>query len=333
MRKATWTALVAALVTTAVLRIADASGTQGHGERPAAFASLAGPGDLGEQAEGLGHGSAFVLGIGEQPAGTQALFYVRARSVPAISGKPPATGIMTFETTDGPALLWDAKVTCVKVSGDDAVVTGVVNIPRRYAGEHIVMEGIDNSKVGDRMRFSFQHNGGVVQGSSPFCWKPDLPPVNIQSGFVEVVPAAPRSAAFGATGSGTASGAVTTTLKGTVQGSDLGHGTFSGTELTGSPPPRCGSGRDTPTTGFLDLTAADGDVLHTKFSDTVCQTSPPKLVFDVTGSYTITGGTGKFANATGAGAMTAHAEFGPTFRPGPCTFSYRGTIALHQRSA
>jgi hypothetical protein len=97
---------------------------------------------------------------------------------------------MTFETTDagtsGGALLWNTNVTCVEVSGDDAIVTGVVTIPGTYAGEHIVLEAVDTGSV-DRMRFSFEHNGGAVQGSSPGCWEPTLPPVDIASGFVEVM--------------------------------------------------------------------------------------------------------------------------------------------------
>ena len=189
MRKGTWSAFGAAFAMAAIIGAAGASGNEDRGASSVSVAQASAPGDLGEQAEALAHGNAFVLGIGEQPAGTQNLFYVRARSLAASGGKPArATGIITFEATGGGrALLWDATVTCMQVRpSHDAIVTGVVNIPAVRAGEHVVMEAVDHS-AGDQVRFSFQHNGGLVPGASPQCWKPVFPPVNIQSGFVEVI--------------------------------------------------------------------------------------------------------------------------------------------------
>ncbi len=144
-------------------------------------------GDLGEQAEPLADGSAFVLGMGQQPAGTHSWFFIRARSRPTQGGKVAADGVMTFETADPQPLLWDARVTCVTVAGKDVVVTGVVNVPANYSGQHVVMEGIDSGRP-DRVRFSFEYNGGLAPGPSPNCWRPVFAPVPIESGFVEVVP-------------------------------------------------------------------------------------------------------------------------------------------------
>jgi hypothetical protein len=137
------------------------------------------------------------------------------------------------------------------------------------------------------------------------------------------------AAPFKATGSGTVSGAGRTTFAGTVQASHLGRGTFSGIEFTPLFPPLCSSGSGTPTSGSNALTAANGDVLQTEFSGTVCQSAPFTDAFDLTATYTITGGTGRFANATGTGTTISHAEFGPGFSAGPDTITTSGIIDLH----
>ena len=97
---------------------------------------------------------------------------------------------MTWEETN-PATLLDAKVTCVQVSGEDALVTGVLRIPSSRAGEHVVAEAIDNDTSGatDQLRFSFQSNGGAVKTAVPGCWQPVAGgPVDIAAGFLEVEP-------------------------------------------------------------------------------------------------------------------------------------------------
>ena len=137
------------------------------------------------------------------------------------------------------------------------------------------------------------------------------------------------AAPFKATGSGTVSGGGRTTFAGTVQASHLGRGTFSGIEFTPLFPPLCSSGSGTPTSGSNALKAANGDVLQTEFSGTVCQSAPFTDAFNLTATYTITGGTGRFAEATGAGTTISHAEFGPGFSAGPDTITSSGTIVLH----
>lgn len=185
MRNWSLTVFIAALIIAAVWGGRNALGAEDLGGRLAS-AQASPRGDLGEQAESLADGRAFVLGVGQQPAGTHSWFFIRAHAGLTQGGNVTADGVMTFETADPQPLLWDAKVTCVTVTGNDAVVTGVVNLPARYSGQHIVMEALDSGRP-DRVRFSFEYNGGVVAGSSPNCWRPVFGPVPIEGGFVEVV--------------------------------------------------------------------------------------------------------------------------------------------------
>ncbi len=83
--------------------------------------------------------------------------------------------------------------------------------------------------------------------------------------------------------------------------------------------------------GFLathedTLTASNGDQLYVTISDTSCPRSGSPGTFDCTGSYTVTGGTGRFSNATGSGDWSGSVTFGPT---GSGTFntSYSGTVS------
>jgi hypothetical protein len=54
------------------------------------------------------------------------------------------------------------------------------------------------------------------------------------------------------------------------------------------------------------LTAKNGATIDQSITGTACQSSPG--TFDASGSYTITGGTGRFHQATGSGAFTANAN-------------------------
>lgn len=56
------------------------------------------------------------------------------------------------------------------------------------------------------------------------------------------------------------------------------------------------------TGGHLVLTAANGDTLTADYSGSLTPTTAP-AVFTLAGSYRITGGTGRFAGATGTGYM------------------------------
>lgn len=154
----------------------------------AAGAAMATSPDIGEQAEPLAHGHAFVLGLGEQQPGTDAVFSIHAQSVLTSTGTQSASGEMTWES--GATALGDAKVTCVQINGEDALITGVSTLGADK-GKHVVAEVVDNDTAGttDALRFSFQSNGGIVPTSNPKCWTPVYGPVPIASGFIETVPA------------------------------------------------------------------------------------------------------------------------------------------------
>ncbi len=54
--------------------------------------------------------------------------------------------------------------------------------------------------------------------------------------------------------------------------------------------------------GKLTMVAVDGDVLHADYAGTLRPSATPPM-FTVAGQYTITGGTGRFANASGNGTV------------------------------
>lgn len=55
--------------------------------------------------------------------------------------------------------------------------------------------------------------------------------------------------------------------------------------------------------GKLTLTAANGDTLTADYQGTIVPTATPP-VYDAIGTYVVTGGTGRFARASGFGALT-----------------------------
>jgi hypothetical protein len=57
----------------------------------------------------------------------------------------------------------------------------------------------------------------------------------------------------------------------------------------------------------ITMTAADRDEIHETVSASVCSSAPNS--FDATGTYTISGGTGRFAAASGAGTWSSKASF------------------------
>jgi hypothetical protein len=79
--------------------------------------------------------------------------------------------------------------------------------------------------------------------------------------------------------------------------------------------------------GSLTLKAKNGDQLNLKFEDAVVQVPPVDGKFPIAFSAIITGGTGKFANATGSAKFDGYSQaaaggdFGPTF------FNFKGQIS------
>lgn len=55
-------------------------------------------------------------------------------------------------------------------------------------------------------------------------------------------------------------------------------------------------------------TGANGDSVFQTVNDTICPTSAPGA-FHLTGSFTVTGGTGRFADASGSGIVSAAVTF------------------------
>ena len=74
------------------------------------------------------------------------------------------------------------------------------------------------------------------------------------------------------------------------------------------------------------LTASDGSRVSMTITETSCPRPADPSTYDCTGTYTITGGTGRFASATGSGNWAGSVAFSPN---GSATFttSYSGTLS------
>jgi hypothetical protein len=96
-----------------------------------------------------------------------------------------------------------------------------------------------------------------------------------------------------------------TSLGGTIKGNEIGTAAIadqgyggSGLGSTGNPPDSCLLGG-----GVITITAADGSTLNMARSGIDCDISGPGITGGNTGNHTyiITGGTGRFAGASGGG--------------------------------
>ena len=72
-------------------------------------------------------------------------------------------------------------------------------------------------------------------------------------------------------------------------------------------------------------TGANGDSVFQTVHDTICPTSTPNA-FALTGSFTVTGGTGRFAHASGSGTVQASITF-TSATAGTFTGTQTGTIS------
>jgi hypothetical protein len=137
---------------------------------------------------------------------------------------------------------------------------------------------------------------------------------------------------FEVSGSGTIGG--TSEYRGDATGS--GFTSFAGTSQLLGQPPSCGAGPGVAFRASNNLAVANGDVVNTDVSGTVCQSGSHisgaliLFEFDVSGAYTITGGTGCFTDATGSGQATAHTSANDP-RTASIDISDNGTITLKKR--
>lgn len=112
-------------------------------------------------------------------------------SISAHGSGPDATGSLNAHAPSG---RFHAKVTCLQVTGNDAIATVIITSshdPSNPVGEVLVGEGVDNGspKGGtspDLWRLSFQDNGGIVPTSQPACWLPIFTPVPVMQGNIVV---------------------------------------------------------------------------------------------------------------------------------------------------
>jgi len=117
-------------------------------------------------------------------------------------------------------------------------------------------------------------------------------------------------------GSGTITSTVqdVTTSVGKVIGTPIAQGTTSGSQIAAAPPPPCGPNAGSAVTGSVTTTAADGSELTFSLNGTVCVSAVTSSYtrYLVTSTVTVTGGTGKFANATGGGKQFSVVTLYPT---------------------
>jgi hypothetical protein len=122
-----------------------------------------------------------------------------------------------------------------------------------------------------------------------------------------VGPNGPTSARYGGTGTATQLGAA------------LMEGDISIVGPASCPNGFTATHRDT-------LTASDGSRVSMTISETSCPRPADPSTYDCTGTYTITGGTGRFASAAGSGEWAGSVAFSAN---GSATFStsYSGTLS------
>jgi len=126
---------------------------------------------------------------------------------------------------------------------------------------------------------------------------------------------------FSGTYSGTATfGPNGPTFNGAGIATQLGSGTSHGySVITGIDNSRCLGG--VANVNYETLTAANGDLLYIASDDVACPTGPN--MYHGTGSWVVTGGTGRFSGATGQGSLDGHSDF----NQGRFTISLTGTIS------
>ncbi len=126
---------------------------------------------------------------------------------------------------------------------------------------------------------------------------------------------------------------VTTSAR--VHGTLIAHGTATGSQTTQTNQPAappCSVGTSPVSGTTITVGNAKGDNLYDSYTGSVCMTSSTSnsASYIETATETFTGGTGKFANATGSGTLIAVATLfaSPQGSQGPFTAHATGTIQL-----
>ena len=114
---------------------------------------------------------------------------------------------------------------------------------------------------------------------------------------------------------------------GTGMGVGLGGAKMQGNiTVTGpGPAPACANGFTA--THSDTLTSSSGAQLYVAIAETSCPEPANPSIFDCAGSYTVTGGTGRFALATGSGTWSGKLQF-TSPSGGVFTASYTGVLSL-----
>jgi hypothetical protein len=109
-------------------------------------------------------------------------------------------------------------------------------------------------------------------------------------------------------GTATFTGPTSVAFDGAGNATHLGRFTNSGVAILGPPTDGCPDGaQGIPAVHTDTLTAANGDELEIRMVNVACPTGPTS--FHGTGRWTVVGGTGRFAEVTGAGSDEGNADF------------------------
>lgn len=117
-------------------------------------------------------------------------------------------------------------------------------------------------------------------------------------------------------------GGVVGTTTGKGNASHMGKVTMVATDcpliIPGGPPPSFSEGK-------LTFKAANGDELRAVYQGSLQPVDIPNQVFSIVGQYNVTGGTGRFSNATGSGSLTGTITLGPEVSNG--RYEASGTLS------
>jgi hypothetical protein len=111
------------------------------------------------------------------------------------------------------------------------------------------------------------------------------------------------------------------TFSGSGHATQLGVSTSAGYLVLTAAPSPCAGG--VPNDQYETFTAANGDTLSIISTDVGCPVDATGFRFHGTGNWTVTGGTGRFSDATGSGTLEGHADF----LAGTFSFDLTGSIA------